>query len=67
MCVGDGGGGGEGRGRSHGCKSTPDSVNVSEIQPSMEGHECGACSSPNCRKTHSVLEHVHGIHFVQCE
>lgn len=28
----------EEEGRSHGCKSMPDSVNVSEIQPSMERH-----------------------------
>lgn len=33
VCArGDGGGG------SRGCKSTPDTANVSEIQPSMERH-----------------------------
>lgn len=28
----------------------PDSVNVSETQPSMERHTSGVSSSPNCKK-----------------
>lgn len=51
VCAVCGGGG------SHGCKSMPDSVNVSEIQPSMERHTSGASSSPNCKKR-QTLHHI---------
>lgn len=53
LCAVCGGGG------SHGCKSMPDSVNVSELQPSMERHTSGASSSPNCKKPlHHIIHRV---------
>lgn len=38
----------------------PDSVNVSETQPSMERHTSGASSSPNCKKTPPPYN-IHGV------
>lgn len=42
-------------GRSHGCKSMPDSVNVSEIQPSMERHTSAMHAPPPAAPTSFLL------------
>lgn len=54
VCVVCGGGG------SHGCKSMPDTVNVSEIQPSMERHT----SVRHVKALAAIKEHVHGVFFI---
>lgn len=49
-------------GRSHGCKSMPDSVNVSETQPSMMVHTTVIQhSSQDCGKSISYI--VHSLYF----
>lgn len=51
-----------GGGRSHGCKSTPDSVNVSEIQPSMER----PTSAVHVQAPENLTGHVRLSYFIIC-